>query len=270
MLSLVAFVSNAQFKIIAKSGTVSYVDGRKKINAVTGTTVKQGTMLVVSPNSFVGLLHTSGKTYQINKAGTYHVSDLESKLTKTESNFSSKYSTFVYDGLYGGNNSSRKSTGSVERDVDKSDIKLFYPKMFNTTDSVIVLNWKDLDMGKYVITIKDVFDEVIVKEVIDTNMFEYNFDAYQHGNDEQSITWSISLEKDTTFASKVVSVTYTTVDELGGFETSALDYLVRAKYYADKLLFLDALNAYKKAISLDPDNTFYKEEYDSYLKSLNL
>jgi len=88
---LLASPLNAQdyvFKVLANKGgnTVKVADHSTDWQPIrTGATLNSNDELRISQNSYIGLVHASGKTVELKNEGNYFVRDLAAKLGNTRS-----------------------------------------------------------------------------------------------------------------------------------------------------------------------------------------
>src|SRR5687768_7031792 len=100
IFSLMAIFAVAQtkkdysFKVLANKGGNEVKSGETWLPVKTGATLKGTDELKVSDNSYVGLVHASGKPMELKQAGTYKISALEEKVG-TGTSVLNKYTDFI-------------------------------------------------------------------------------------------------------------------------------------------------------------------------------
>lgn len=280
------YMVNAQgdFKVICQKGK-NTIDG-KEFNI--GIKLSSKSNLIIVKNGFVGLLHKSGKTIEIKKDGKYSVADLESKFANTNISTSKKYTDFVINELTKQdkdiNENYKKymnSTASVERGK-KEKIELFLPKSSSSKPNIIFLktyfdlNWTPvINANQYTVQIFNLNDEEIYsKETADTNL---TIDLSNINTDFSKVLFLKVSPKGETNPKNIeqrkiqFSINNAFQSELSLLnEETGLNYYLKAKFFQENNIFEDAIFNYKKAITLSPDITEYKEAYNQYLFSVGL
>jgi len=170
---------NAQdyvFKVLANRGENQVKTQGSWKPVKTGTSLKSGDELKVSENAYVGLVHTSGKTYEIKNAGLVDVNELASSLNTSSSSVASKYADFVMNKMNADDNKNKlAATGAVTRG-DGGAISVFMPSSVEVLNPSATVSWEESEGETYVVTLKNMFDEVIYEEETAKNSIELNFD----------------------------------------------------------------------------------------------
>src|SRR5688572_7184931 len=68
------------FKVLVNKGKNEIKSGNDWQLIKTGTSLKSADELKISENSYIGLIHTSGKPLELKEAGNYKVVDLAAKV----------------------------------------------------------------------------------------------------------------------------------------------------------------------------------------------
>ena len=89
-----------------------------------GSSLKSADELRVAENSYIGLVHVSGKPLELKQSGKYKVTDLAAKVSGGASVLN-KYTDFILSANTGPK-SNLTATGAVDRGVD--NIKVYLPK----------------------------------------------------------------------------------------------------------------------------------------------
>jgi len=288
MFFLSIFAAQAQdFKVLTSNGNNLIKAGNKKIWA--GTSLKNADIITIAQNGYLGLMHLkTGKTVEVKKAGTYTMSALVPKAAGT-STVGTKYSSYVADELFKGekqdvNKNHRKYmaiTGAVSRDSRvANEFKML--TIFSTNsgaqevyDSFVYLSWQpdnNEKIEKYYIQIQNFNDETVALLETDKNYMELDMSIFKKAKNGDA-TYIITILSNSqpaykgTFSVGVMDKTKKDAikKELGEQNPeNALDYLIRARYFEDKKLYLDAIKCYQKALALQNLDS-YKNAYMEFL-----
>ena len=68
------------FKVLASKGVTQVDNGSGWTVLKTGTKLNKDSKVKIANGSYVGLMHSSGKTMELKSAGTYSVENLSGKL----------------------------------------------------------------------------------------------------------------------------------------------------------------------------------------------
>ena len=143
MFMLTAMLSYGQeyaFKVLVNKGKNEIKSGNDWQLIKTGTSLKSADELKVSENSYIGLIHTSGKPLELKEAGSYKVVDLAAKINGGSSVLN-KYTDFILSA-----NSQKKNnltaTGAVHRGFDKIKINLPKTEFSVVFNNVVIVNWE--------------------------------------------------------------------------------------------------------------------------------
>src|SRR6218665_3094361 len=82
------------FKVLANKGANEVKTGNAWAAVKTGASLKKEDELKVTENSYLGLVHASGKPMELKQAGTYKVADLAAKMNGGSSVLT-KYTDFI-------------------------------------------------------------------------------------------------------------------------------------------------------------------------------
>ncbi len=128
MIILLSYLSlNAQepeFRVLGKKGNVNYQSKSSGWTDVkTGDKLFKNDKVKVSGNSYLGLVHSSGKTVEIKKEGTYNISKLAKDVSSFRSSTTQRFAKFVVDEITSGDDllkqkkykRSMENTGAVDR-----------------------------------------------------------------------------------------------------------------------------------------------------------
>jgi hypothetical protein len=167
------------------------------------------------------------------------------------------------------------ATGAVHRGLE--DIKLLLPESLNSVLSdTVAINWESKVSGPYIVTLKNMFDdELLVKETSDKHvkvnlkeakllkespiLVEIRSKSDPKRKSEQRIVKRLP-------AKEADQINASLANEVKDFtEESSLKELVKASFYEQNKLIIDAKSAYEKAVKLSPDVPTYQEYYEEFL-----
>lgn len=197
----------------------------------------------------------------------------------TTSSVVNKYTDFILSSNSAEAKKNRLSaTGAVRRDLGE-DIQVFLPEnqyaeIYNNN---VIINWESLKGGgPYVVTIKNMFDDELMKFETPENVVQIDRTNSKLA-DEDALLVEVRSKSDTKIKSaqhlikKLSSARQDAVAKLlGEFgaemkEETALNKFILAGFYEENKLFIDAITAYEEAIKLAPDVPTYKEAYEEFL-----
>ncbi len=291
------------FKVMASSGTQTSTGkvypSTKGKSLVVGNTL-QGTDQIVMPDkSYLSLMHSSGGTVQIAKAGTYSVSDLANKLKASTQTASQRYASYVIGELTKNDEKNlnkyphkyQNVTGSVERATFESELVSMLPSakggsyVFNQP---YLLNWHHLAQTKnYILIVLDQFDETLHEVTIPDTSYTLNVKDEKFA--EADMLKIVILSKERTDVTPYkkdnnynfsYSLNFLEGSKKAEFEqafekfkkeqaTSSapedLKKLDEATFFETQGFLLDAMRAYKELLQLDPKNEAYEIVYNQFL-----
>jgi hypothetical protein len=285
MLALSAFLSQAllaqdyAFKVLVNKGNNEVKTGNSWQPIKTGSTLKSNDEIKLVDNSYLGLIHSTGKPLEVKLPGTYKVSALSAKVGPGSSVLN-KYTDFILSSNSAEAKKNRLSaTGAVHRGGNTT--KVFLPKSEYAVvfgDSVIIDWEKDAaDPQTYIVTLKSMFGDDLFKTETDKGTVSINLASQAFANEDNIIVeiYPKGQENkipDPPYMIKKLSVAdkdrvKPLLTELTGQtdQTSAISKLSLAGFYEENKLLVDAATAYLEAIKLAPDVQEYKEYYKEFL-----
>jgi hypothetical protein len=275
-----AFGQGYAFKVVASKGANEVKSGDTWLPLKAGSSLMESDELRLGENSYIGLVHTSGKPIEVKKPGNYPVKELAEKVPQGNGALS-KYTDFILSSNSAEAKKNRLSaTGAVVRDVQSANaIKLMLPEnqhsgIFNTT---AVVTWEGAQaQGPYIVTVRNMFDDILDK--IETTETSVTLDL---GNPkyatENALLVEVSAKSDPKVVSKQHLIKKLTPTEQKAIQTdlneiigdvadpTALNKFLLAGFYEHNNLFIDAIAAYEEAIRLAPDVPTFQEGYEEFL-----
>jgi hypothetical protein len=273
------FAQEYAFKVLANKGTNEVKTGESWQPLRTGASLRSADEVKLSDNAYIGLVHASGKPMELKKAGSYKISELETKVG-SGSSVLNKYTDFILSSNSAEAKKNRLSaTGAVHRATETAAIKLLLPEnqhsgIYNTT---AVINWDGAKVaGPYVVTLRNMFDDELARVETPETSIRVDLNDPKFAS-ENAVLVEVASKADAKLASKQHLIKKLTpadnekirksLAEINGEvqEQTALNKLILAGFYEENNLFIDAISAYEEAIKLAPDVPSYKEAYEEFL-----
>lgn len=276
-----AFAQTSQdyaFKVLANKGANEVKTGNAWAAVKTGASLKKEDELKVTENSYLGLVHASGKPMELKQAGTYKVADLAAKMNGGSSVLT-KYTDFILSSNSAEAKKNRLSaTGAVHRGL--VNIKVFLPEnqYASVYNNIAIINWDvTKTKGPYVVTIKNMFDDELLKAETAESTLQIDLNDAKFANesallvevktkadqkskaDESHLIKRLSPAEQAKIKKALLEITGEVTEE------TALNKLILAGFYEQNKLFIDAITAYEQAIKMAPDVDSYKEAYEEFL-----
>ncbi|HEY9048345.1 MAG TPA: hypothetical protein VIN08_20700 [Ohtaekwangia sp.] len=281
LLFLVVFSAAAQdyaFKVLVNKGSNELKIGDAWQPIKTGASLKSGDELKLSDNSYIGLVHATGKPIELKQAGNYKVADLAAKISGG-SNVLSKYTDFILSSNSAEAKKNRLSaTGAVHRG-EAAPIQIMLPENQHADvyNNAIVISWDANKVeGPYVVVINNMFGEELSKIETPESLLHIDLSDAKYAS-ENAILVQVSAKADPNkkSAERLIKRLAPAQREkikvsLGQIqgevaEQTALNKFILAGFYEENHLYIDAVAAYEDAIKLAPDVASYKEAYDDFL-----
>lgn len=278
LLSALAFGQDYAFKVLANKGANEVKSGDSWQPLKTGASLKSGDEVKLTDNSYIGLVHSTGKPMELKQAGSYKVSELSAKVGGGSSVLS-KYTDFILSSNSAEAKKNRLSaTGAVHRGETYA-IQLLLPENQHSGiyNNVAILDWEGTKVpGPYIVTLRNMFDDELAKiETPETN-FQVDLTDPKFVK-ENAVLVEVKSKSDPKLASKQHLIKKLTpadaekvkisLNEIIGevSDQTALNKFILAGFYEENNLFIDAIAAYEDAIKLAPDVPTYKEAYEEFL-----
>jgi len=281
LLTVFATYSTAQdyaFKVLANKGANEVKSGADWVPIKTGASLKKDDELKLSPNSYMGLVHATGKPLELKQAGNYKVSELAERMTGGSSVLV-KYTDFILSSNSAEAKKNRLSaTGAVDRG-DNAAIQLLLPQNQHSGiyNNAATISWAGSNVpGPYVATIRNMFDDELAQVETPETYFQIDLTDAKFSK-ENALLIEVKSKTDPKLVSKQHLIKKLapaeqehikkSLSEIMGEvqDQTALNKFILAGFYEENNLFIDAISAYEEAIRLAPDVTAYKEAYDDFL-----
>lgn len=280
-----AYSQDYAFKVLANKGSNEVKTGEVWQPLKTGSTLKAGDEVKLADNAYIGLVHATGKPMELKQAGSYQVSALEQKVG-TGSSVLNKYTDFILSSNSAEAKKNRLSaTGAVHRATETTVIDLILPdknQHSEVYEDQAFIRWDGSKAaGPYVVTFRNMFDDVLTRIETPETSVEVNFAEGKFAN-ETNILVEVATKADEKQASSSYLIKKLTgtdrekiqksLSEIMGQvqETTALNSFILASFFESNNLLIDAIGAYEEAITMAPEVPTYKEAYDEFLLRHNL
>jgi hypothetical protein len=292
----VAYGQDEVFKVLASKGDVKLKATQKKLWG--GSWLKSTDVIVVGTDSYIGLMHSSGRTVEIKQAGSYKVSDLAGKAAGAGSSTTAKYVNYVAGEISKAdrrdiNQNHRKymaMTGAVERANPSPNLILFAHKPNAETQEVKVFGDKIIfHLYKNPISQFSEKSKTYVVRVLDMKnrpVLEKQATADEKGEAIIELDFSSIAKHDSSFVvqpsvkelqskdRKLYTLNFVregeeyervkkAIAELQ--DNTALSKIVEAGIFEQEGFLLDALTSYEKAIAMEPSVDAFKVAYEDFL-----
>ncbi len=280
--ALFAQTSSYTFKVLVSKGKSEIKSANSWETLKIGTSLKAGDEIRVAENSYLGLIHATGKPLEVRDAKTYKVSDLVSKVGVGASALS-KYTDFILSKEEEKKNR-LSATGAVVRDVNlaKDIILVYLParEVATVYGNKVFLQWSSKGMqAPYDIILTNLMGDEVGK--ITTQSPEYTLAVGEGAlKSEYEILVRVTSKNAPGQGSKEYIIKKlrpadrqkieASLAEIkaGVDETTAFWQYYLAGFYEENYLLIDALTAYHEATVLEPDVEMYKTAYTNFLKRL--
>jgi hypothetical protein len=273
-----AVAQDYAFKVLANKGTNEVKSGNDWVPIKTGASLKKDDELKLSANSYMGLVHATGKPLELKQEGSYKVSDLEGKV-KGGTSVLTKYTDFILSSNSAEAKKNRLSaTGAVDRG-DNAAIQLMLPQNQHSGiyNNLAIISWDGSKVaGPYIATIRNMFDDELDQLETPETSFQIDLSDPKFSK-ENALLIEVKSKSDPKQVSKQHLIkklapaerenVKKSLSEIIGEveEQTALNQFILAGFYEENNLFIDAISAYEEAIKLAPDVNAYKEAYDDFL-----
>ncbi|SMD38705.1 hypothetical protein SAMN04488029_3859 [Reichenbachiella faecimaris] len=274
------------FRVLASKGANQVKKGQsgETIPLKTGATLMSGDELIAASGAYIGLMHKSGRTIEVRNPGVTKITDLETKLAKSQSSVANKYAQFVMNKMQGEGESSNyrrnmKATGAVERATASASLKVLLPSSVDILNPEAIIRWEgasEVEDASYVVSIKNIFDEEIYSaETTDTSL-NINFEDDNLAN-ERLVILNVQVKDNDELKSGDYGIKRMSADDAASInenllalkseiaEDSPLNNLIFASFYEENDLILDAMTQYEKALIASPDVEDFKTIYNDFL-----
>lgn len=249
-----------------------------------GTPIYKNDKIIVGANGYIGLTSNAGKTIQISEEGIYPVDNLSGELKPDQSDIAQKYIAYIFDNMSkSGSEDNMSLTGSVERSLDNQGINLFLPPSTKVMpDKKTSVSWvAQDDASSYRLVISNLFDEEVYSTSTNETSVELDFssleldpnDVYKmavYNQDNEKIQSGVAtLEILSGEAADKIMTDFAAVEAAAGGD-DAISYLVKASFYEQNGMYMEAVEYFEKAIAAQPEVEQYKILYQNFKKKTGI
>ena len=269
------------FKVLAFKGANEYKTGEEWKPLKTGTILRRDDEIKLTEGAYVGLMHHTGKPFELKEPGNFKVSGIEEKI-KPGAGVMTKYADFILSSNSAEAKKNRLSaTGAVSRDIAQP-LSLILPENQNSAifNSTAIISWEGSKVdGPYTLTIRNMFDDVLDRFETAEKSFTVDFSRFPGQN---ALIMQVHSKSSANEASKDHLIKRLSPAEQEKIrksleaiapdlsEPTALNKLILAGFFEEHQLLIDAITAYEEAIRLAPDVPSYQEAYDDFLIRNNI
>lgn len=266
------------FKVLASKGANEYKSGDTWQPIKTGLALKKGDELKVPENAYLGLVSISGKPMELKEAKSYKVTDLLANIGAGTS-VMSKYTDFILSSNSAEAKKNRLSaTGAVHRG-EPSAVKVYLPGAQNSFvfNSSMYVVWETPKAGgPYVVTLTDLYDEVITKFDTPETYLKLDLNDPKLASRKNFLV-TVTSKADSKAHSEGIAVKRLEPAELDKVkkayaeisaevkDETAFDKYILAGFYEQHGLLIDALSSYEDAVKMAPDVDTFTEARDEFL-----
>jgi len=274
------------FRVLVNKGDNTMKSGSAEWQKIkTGARLNDGDVIKLVDGGYLGLVHSSGKTKELKKAGEYNIKELSGNVVAGSKNIASKYADYVLTKMSPEQREENRRkyasvTGAVERGEDDASINILMPTSGNVLNDKVVVRWDAVEGSPtYQVTLKNIFEEVIMMAETSETTYTIDFsDPKIKGSTlDNLLIVSVNLKGNEAIKSKPAAIERISKDDASTYnvelnalkadlgDASSINNLILAEFYEEKNLILDALTSYETAIKMSPDVSYFKEAYDEFL-----
>ena len=262
------------FKVLLNKGDNKLrTESGESANLTTGQQISGSGTIVTNSDSYLGLLHRTGKVLQLKGEGTHTISQLQEQVIQAKRN--SRFDQYIPERL-SKNERSRSNDGTrAVAEVASRTISVALPDVVDLYGDMALIKWDATTEGAtYEVSINDIFGESIFVEQVSENFISINFE-------ELTTDFKLFQIMVKDVASGVSSKSYKikkiepsdnpeVIEELQALvadidKESPLEMLILSTFYQQKGLYLDALTNYEETINTFPDITDLDIYYQDFL-----
>ena len=277
MLLLININIIAQVKVLSVKGTATINDTK----ILSGTILSLTDTIKITDNSYVSLTYNN-KIVQFTSPGKYSIE--KSFKSLVSNSLSKKYSEYVLNELnkkesidiHTNYQKNMRITGSVERAVNNASINVCLPKTSKMVSKTGYINWTDVNVNEYTIIGSNLFEDELfsittTKNYISLSKIVFDVPADKtisiviessKGSSNRYVIRFVNNSNDIIFSKAAVDSEYS--------DTTAINSVIKALFYADLGLFVEANTEFKNAINGDSSVLEYQNMYMNFLTKENL
>ena len=268
------------FSVILNKGENTYGAGTTTNPVLLGTSLSENDVLKVADGGYVALEHeATGSSLELTTDGDHSVKKMEQMISDQSSTVLAKYGKFLMKKLNpeDDGNQNLNVTGAVERG-EEGLIKIYWPSVMDVYGDEAIVTWQQTDDIKdYIVTIKNMFDEVIDEKSVKGTSFKMVLDKGKL-KDEKLMIINVRAKGNEGVQSRDYGIKRLSpeVKETIGKEfenlkmvvntENALNKLLFASFFEENQLLVDAITYYNQALAISPDPDGFAKLYDNFLQ----
>ena len=265
LIQYFSFCQSFVYKVVANRGETEY----KTIQLLDWMPLKHGIGLKdkdyikVGENSYLGLIHSSGKLMEVTEPGEMQITELGDRLKNIKKGLPSRYTEYVINTVV-----SSSSDPIRTRGADK--VHPYLPGVAYVYNSQISIHWDPVeDVTDYEVIILDVLGDELWKTSVSETHVSLDLTIPELGKEEDMIfRIQTNFGKSEDYALSRITgdrrqIVQTELEYYTGLLNvqDPLKHLLIGAYFEENGLILDALNAYYKSV----DENFENEIFQSFL-----
>ncbi|MCP4520864.1 MAG: hypothetical protein GY827_04090 [Cytophagales bacterium] len=264
LLSLSLLAEEHLFNVLIVNGSIKKINNDKLVSE--GEKLFQEDTIVLGKGTYLALVHKTGITVEVRKEGKCVVSSLAATVNKQKS-FAGGYTKFVASSFQKKIPQKDYSTiGAVSRNITLSLMTPENTEVFS--DQKVTVRWTKVTKAKaYIIRVHDVLKKKVYEQEIKDTVHTFSLKNFrkskryfvqvcEKGNPSNCDKFMMSQYNGE-------SIDFQNVNRAFGTET-AIDFVIKAKFYEKKGLLLQAQEFYLKAKKTEP-NRAYHFLYEQFL-----
>jgi len=265
---------NYAFKVMINEGKTEVKTGGVWQGVRVGGSLLSTDELKVPANGYLALNHVStGKVLEVKQPGQYKVADLSAKIAGAgEKGIMNKYTDFILSKQTEKVNR-LSATGAVHRG-SPDDIIVFMPEKSQVFSEVVNISWdSERVKGPFTVTVLNLFGDELKRVDVEEKSIQLKMNDFAY---EKNLLVRVSsrgagkTSKDYAVSrvagNDKVKVTEA-YNQIKGdvVESTAVNELVKASFFEQNGLLLDAASSHLEAIKLAPGVAYYQEAYTNFL-----
>lgn len=271
----IGFGQDYVFRVVVNQGKNEVRSDGNWTPITVGAELKSADELRIAENAYLGLIHINGKPLEMKESGRYTVANLSARVGTGSSSVLNKYTEFIITANKQKTNK-LSATGAVHRGVEKIGVHLPSSAAYVFGDTVAI-SWdkEEAIPGPYVVTFTNIWGDVLHEiETAGNSIFvNLNDKALAKESDVIVEVRSTMVDKasDPFFLRKFsrgdserVSADYDEISPAVS-ENTVLNRIIKAAFFEQKKLLVDAATAFRQAIELQPDFPALLQDYENFL-----
>jgi hypothetical protein len=271
----VTFAQTYAFRVLVSKGKTEVKSGEAWSAIKVGANLNASDEVKVAENSYLGLMHASGKPLEVKEPGNYNLADLSARLSKG-STVLNKYTDFILSSEEDKKNK-LAATGAVHRDV-KMALKVFLPQTSEHFGNKLAIGWQNPGNALQAeVIVMDLGEDELARYKVDGTSLVIDLNDPKLNQSPQYLIQVVSKDGNESARYGIkrlkgnrkteIENAWNEVNGTLGNQT-ALELYIQAGFFENNLLLTDALTAYKLAAEMAPEVDMYREAYESYLQRL--